>query len=120
MISSFAKAEQHPPHLAVSYFQPRGCFDLCQMLLLYLVQHFQSVPFSLAQSDPLRFHGPLGPPWKRTSLLCSDKTYALIDLAENSNLISPNHGGLRVAPRPNYLSLPNCRKARWRRHGGGI
>src|SRR5271168_683620 len=77
MISSFAKAEQHPPHLAVSYFQPRGCFDLCQMLLLYLVQHFQSVPFSLAQSDPLRFHGPLGPPWKRTSLLCTNRTFSL-------------------------------------------
>src|SRR5271156_5884011 len=96
MISSFAKAEQHPPHLAVSYFQPRGCFDLCQMLLLYLVQHFQSVPFSLAQSDPLRFHGPLGPPWKRTFLLCTNRTFSLcsdivpqfVDLGRRRNLRS--------------------------------
>ena len=61
-ISALAKAEQHPPHLAVGYFQPLGRCYLRQMLLLYLVQHFQSVPFSLAQSDSLRFHGPLGLP----------------------------------------------------------
>src|SRR6266849_3362892 len=28
------------------------------MPLLYFVQHSQSVPFSLTQSDALRFHGP--------------------------------------------------------------
>jgi hypothetical protein len=41
-----ANAEQHPPHLAVGYFQPFRCSYLRKMLLLYLVQHFQSVPFS--------------------------------------------------------------------------
>jgi len=56
-ISVFAKAGQHPPYLAVGYFQPRSRLDLRQMLLLYLVQHFQSVPFSLARSDLLRVHG---------------------------------------------------------------
>jgi hypothetical protein len=43
MISSLARAEQHPPHLEVAYFQPRGPSYLRQMLLLYLVQHFQTV-----------------------------------------------------------------------------
>jgi hypothetical protein len=61
-IPSFAKTEQYPPHLAVGYFKPLGCCYLRQVLLLYLVQHFQAVPFSLAQSDSLRFHGALGPP----------------------------------------------------------
>jgi hypothetical protein len=50
--------------VAVGYFQPRGRFYLHQMLLPYLVQHFPSVPFSLAQSDPLRFRGPPRPPMK--------------------------------------------------------
>jgi hypothetical protein len=61
-IPVFADAEQHPTYLTVGYFQPRGSGYLRQMLLLYLVQHFQSVPFSLAQSDSLRLHGPLGHP----------------------------------------------------------
>jgi hypothetical protein len=30
--------------------------------LLDFVQHLQSVPFSLAQRDSLRFHGALGHP----------------------------------------------------------
>src|ERR1700675_3903364 len=46
------------------------------MLLLYLVQHFQSVPFPLAQSDSLRLHGALGHPWKRTFLLCTNRTFS--------------------------------------------
>jgi hypothetical protein len=62
LISSLAKAEQHPPHLAVAYFQPLGPGYLRQMLLLYLAQHLQAVPFSLAQSDSLRLHGALGHP----------------------------------------------------------
>jgi hypothetical protein len=61
-VSALTKAEQHPPHLAVRYFQLLGGSDLRQMLLIYFVQHFQSVPFSLAQSDSLRFHGGLGHP----------------------------------------------------------
>jgi hypothetical protein len=61
-ISALAEAQQHPPHLAVGYFQPLGGGQLRQLLLLYLVQHLQSVPFSLAQSDPLRFHRALGHP----------------------------------------------------------
>jgi hypothetical protein len=61
-ISSLAQAEQYPPHLAVAYFQPLGPGYLRQMLLLYLVQHLQAVPFSLAQSDSLRLHGALGHP----------------------------------------------------------
>jgi uncharacterized integral membrane protein len=61
-IPALANPEQHPPHLAVAYFQPlSGCY-LRKMLLLYLVQNFQSVSFSLAQGDPLRFHRPLGLP----------------------------------------------------------
>jgi hypothetical protein len=55
------QAQQHPPHLAVAYFQPLAGGQLRQLLLPYLVQHFQSVPFSLAQRDSLRFHGALGP-----------------------------------------------------------
>jgi hypothetical protein len=55
-IPPFAQAEQHPPHLAVANFQSLGSSYLRQMLLLYLVQHFQAVPFSLVQGDSLRFH----------------------------------------------------------------
>src|SRR6266404_605144 len=75
-IPALANAEQHPPHLAVGYFQPLGCRYLCQMLLLYLVQHFQSVPFSLAQGDALRFHEALSQPLKRTLLLCTNRTFS--------------------------------------------
>src|SRR5690242_5016624 len=71
-----ANPQQHPPHLAVRHFQPRGGGYLRQMLLLYLVQHFQSVPFSLAQSDSLRLHGDLGHPCKRTFLLCTNRTFS--------------------------------------------
>jgi hypothetical protein len=28
----------------------------------FFATHFFTVPFSLAQGDPLRFHRPLGPP----------------------------------------------------------
>ena len=61
-ISALAQAQQHSPHVAVAYFQPLGRCYLRQLLLLYLVQHFQSIPFSLAQSDSLRFQGGLGHP----------------------------------------------------------
>ncbi len=61
-IATLAQAQQHPPHVAVGYFQPLGRGYLRQMLLIYFVQHFQSVPFPLAQRDSLRFHGPLGHP----------------------------------------------------------
>jgi hypothetical protein len=59
-IPTLAKAQQHPSYLTVGYFQALGRYDLRQMLLGYLVQHSQSVPFSLAQSDALRFHGAPG------------------------------------------------------------
>jgi hypothetical protein len=36
-IPVFADAEQHPAHLAVGYLRPRGCLNLRQMPLLYLV-----------------------------------------------------------------------------------
>src|SRR2546430_4925881 len=80
---ALANAEQHPPHLAVGYFQPLGCSYLRQMLLLYLVQHFQSVPFSLAQGDALRFHGALGQPCKRTFLLCTNRTFSFCGHSRN-------------------------------------
>jgi hypothetical protein len=59
-IPSLANALQHAPHLAVGYLQPLGRHYLRQLLLL--VQDSQSVPFLLAQSDPLRFHWPPRPP----------------------------------------------------------
>ena len=75
-IPSLANALQHTPHLAVGYLQPLGRHYLRQLLLLYLVQDSQSVPFLLAQSHPLRFHWPLGLPWNRTFLLCTNRTFS--------------------------------------------
>jgi hypothetical protein len=75
-IPVFADAQQHPTYLTVGYFQPRGGCYLRQTLLLYLVPYFQSVPFSLAQSDALRLHGALGHPWNRTFLLCTNRTFS--------------------------------------------
>ena len=75
-IPTLAKTQQHSPHVAVGYFQPLGGSYLRQMLLIYLVQHFQSVPFPLTQRDSLRFHGPLGHPWNRTFLLCTNRTFS--------------------------------------------
>jgi hypothetical protein len=49
---------------------------LRKMLLLYLVQQFQSVSFSLAQGDALRFHWPVGHPWNRTSVLCTNRAFS--------------------------------------------
>jgi hypothetical protein len=61
-ISALANPKQRAPHLAVGYLQPLGCRHLRKVLLLGLLQHFQAVPFSLAQSDSLRLYGALGPP----------------------------------------------------------
>ena len=40
-----------------SLLSAAGRFHLRQMPLLHIMQHFQSVPFSLAQCHALRFHG---------------------------------------------------------------
>jgi len=57
------RLEAHAPGPRVST-QSRNvhCLRLHQMILLYLVQHLQSLPFSLAQGDTLRLHGPPGHP----------------------------------------------------------
>jgi hypothetical protein len=61
-IPALPHAKQHPPHLAVAELQSPRRFDLRQMLLFDLMQHLQSIPFSLAQRYALRFHRPLGHP----------------------------------------------------------
>jgi hypothetical protein len=60
----FADAEQHPAHLTVGYFQPRGCCDLRQMLLLYLVQHFQIGPVLVGSRQFAPFPWGPRPPMK--------------------------------------------------------
>src|SRR5450432_2887379 len=99
-IPSFTETEQHAPYLALGYFQSHGCRYLRQLLLLYLVQDSQSVPFSLIQSDPLQFHGPLGLLWNRTFLLCTNRTFSFcgdrncptVDLPWARNLICRDFG----------------------------
>jgi hypothetical protein len=75
-IPTLAKVQQHSPHVAVGYLQPLGRGYLRQMLLIYFVQHVQSIPFPLIQSDSLRFHRPLDHPWNRTFLLCTNRTFS--------------------------------------------
>src|SRR5690242_14003717 len=75
-IPTLAKVQQHSPHVAVGYLQPLGRGYLRPMLLIYFVQNVQSIPFPLIQSDSLRFHRPLGHPWNRTFLLCTNRTFS--------------------------------------------
>src|SRR5690348_6304798 len=75
-IPTLAKVQQHSPHVAVGYLQPLGRGYLRQMLLIYFVQHVQSIPFPLIQGDSLRLHRPLDHPWNRTFLLCTNRTFS--------------------------------------------
>jgi hypothetical protein len=47
--------------VTIGDFQSPGGFDLLDLLLLYLVQHSQSVPFSLTQGIRSVSMGPPGP-----------------------------------------------------------
>ena len=56
------QACRQAPDAPVGQPQTPRRFDLREVALLDFVQHLQSVPFSLAQRDSLRFHGALGHP----------------------------------------------------------
>jgi len=55
-IPFLTQARQQAADLAVGQIQPPTGFDLRQMALLHVVQHFQTVPLGLAQGNSLRFH----------------------------------------------------------------
>jgi hypothetical protein len=59
-ISAFPQTKQQPTDMAIADLQPFGGFHLRDLFLLDLVKHAQSVSFSLAQGDSLRFHRALG------------------------------------------------------------